>query len=279
MATAACRVGAHWIALTTSSLAAWWLLSLADRGLLPPGFCSGRILSLAPLSLSLKLALELNRPSTLALGWTLMVAAMMFPLLPRPLQHVRERSFTSRRTRVMLLFIASYLSVWLAAGIGLQPLAIVLRLAIPVPLASVTVAALLALAWQVSPAKQVCLNRCHRQPHLAAFGAAADRDALVFGLTHGASCAGACWALMLVPLVTGRGHLLAMIAISAFILCERLERPGPPTWKWRIPTKVLRIIAAQTRVALPGHSGIGITAARSPPLFSNNDPEQEQNHV
>lgn len=36
----------------------------------------------------------------------------------------------------------------------------------------------------MSPAKQACLNGCHHQPALAAFGVEADLDALVFGIGH-----------------------------------------------------------------------------------------------
>jgi hypothetical protein len=73
----------------------------------------------------------------------------------------------------------------------------------------------------------VCVNRRHRRPHLAAFGAAADRDAFDFGMTHGASCAGACWALMLQTLLVGNGHVLWMIAITLFVFAEQLENPAP----------------------------------------------------
>ena len=65
----------------------------------------------------------------------------------------------------------------------------------------------IGLAWQCSPAKQVCLNRCHALRELAAFGRAADTDALIFGATQGVWCAGSCWAWMLLPLLLpgGRG--------------------------------------------------------------------------
>jgi predicted metal-binding membrane protein len=106
------------------------------------------------------------------------------------------------------------------------------------------------MLWQVSPAKQWCLNRCHRRPQLAAFEPAADRDALQFGLSHGASCLGACWALMWVMLLAGVGQFPAMIAITLLLFSERLESPAPLAWQWRGGAKAMRIIAARLGIRM-----------------------------
>jgi predicted metal-binding membrane protein len=166
-----------------------------------------------------------------------------------PLRHVRARSLARRRPRAMALFCAGYAAVWMSAGVVLAALALAARWAAPAPLACVALVLAVALLWQASPAKQWCLNRCHRRPALAAFGATADRDAVRFGLAHGAACVGTCWALMLLPLVAGAGHLAAMAAVTLFVLAERLDHPAPLAWRWRGPGKALRIIAAQARLA------------------------------
>ena len=63
-----------------------------------------------------------------------------------------------------------------------------------------------ARCWgEVSPIKQRCLNRCHADPEISAFGVAADIDALRFGTMHGIWCAGSCWALMLCPMLAHVG--------------------------------------------------------------------------
>jgi predicted metal-binding membrane protein len=232
------------------SLIAWALLALDGSDATLPAVCSAGTPGGVPLSASFALALVLNAPAKLACDWALMVAAMMSPLVVAPLRHVRDRSFAKRRGRAAALFVGGYASAWMAAGAGLLAVALVARLAAPAPLVCLGAAAALALAWQVSPAKQWCLNRCHRRPPLAAFGAAADRDAFVFGLTNGAACAGACWALMLLPLLAGPGHVWAMIAVALFVFAERLESPGPLGWRWRGAGKALRIIAAQARMHL-----------------------------
>jgi predicted metal-binding membrane protein len=250
MRSAAHRLDAYLLVLGAASLLAWSVLALDGRVLTLPAFCSGRVVLLAPLSVSFNLALMLNPPAKLACGWAVMVAAMMSPLLIAPLRHVHDRSFSTRRVRAMLLFTAGYAAVWMAAGVGFEPMALAIRSVVPAPPVGVALAAAIAMLWQVTPAKQWCLNRCHRRPHLAAFGAAADRDVFVFGLISGASCVGACWALMLAPLLVGHGHLLAMIAVTIFVAAERLERPAPLAWSWRGPGKAVRIMAAQARLRL-----------------------------
>ena len=67
---------------------------------------------------------------------------------------------------------------------------------------------------------------------------------------NGASCAGACWALMLPMLLIGQGQLPAMIAVTLFSLAERLEDPAPLAWRWRGAGKALRIATAQMRMRL-----------------------------
>jgi predicted metal-binding membrane protein len=239
------RPDAWLVVLGSTCLVAWSALALDARDLSLPALCSSVAM---PLSVSFDLAFVFNSPARLSFEWALMIAAMMSPLIIAPLRHVRDRSFASRRARAMLLFVAGYASVWMIAGAGLLAAALSARWAVPASAACLALAAVTALLWQVSPAKQWCLNRCHRQPRLAAFGAAADRDAFDFGLTNGVACVGACWALMLLPLLAGGGHVLIMIAVTLFVFAERLEGPAPLAWRWRGPGKALRIIWAQARM-------------------------------
>jgi predicted metal-binding membrane protein len=215
-----------------------------------PAFCSSETLSPLPLSARLDLALMLVSPAQLALDSALMIAAMMLPLIIAPLRHVRDRSFARQRARATILFAAGYGVMWMIAAIVLQLIAVAARWAAPTPLLCFALGVATAIVWQVSPTKQWCLNRCHRRPHLAAFGAAADRDAFDFGLTNGASCAGSCWALMLPTLLIGQGQMLGMIAVTLFIFAERLEGPAQLKWRWRGPSKALRIAVAQVRMRL-----------------------------
>lgn len=144
----------------------------------------------------------------------------------------------------MLLFVVGFVVLWMIVGVILQAVALIARWAIPLPFLRLAFSILAALLWQVSPAKQWFLNRCHRRPALAAFGFAADLDAFAFGVRNGAACAGACWALMLAMLLIGQGQLSAMIVVTLFSLAETIEDPAPLAWRWRGGAKALRILAA-----------------------------------
>jgi predicted metal-binding membrane protein len=240
----AARTSEAWlVVLGSASLAAWSMLALEYSGFSPPALCAAGTWPAMPSAASVKFALELIAPAHLASSSALMVAAMMLPLTVKPLRHLRDRSFASRRARAMSLFIAGYMAAGMAAGVALHALALAARSAEAAP-PCLGFAVVIAVLWQASPAKQWCLNRCHRRPQLAAFGAAADCDALAFGLRNGASCAGACWALMWLSLMVERGHLPAMFAVTLFVLAERLENPAPLAWRWRGPGKALRIAMA-----------------------------------
>ncbi len=230
------------------SAAAWILLAVQPGGMAlvhcPPAMMRG-----ASVSASLHMLFALNPPATLALGWALMLAAMMLPLLIAPVRHVRDRSFAQRRVRAIALFVSGYTVVWMAAGAVLLSLSITARLTASESLA-LAAAAAIALVWQFSPVKQLCLNRGHAHAALAAFGPPADLDSLRFGVTHGVWCVGSCWALMLVPMLVWSGHLAVMAVVSLWLVAEKLDRPMPRRWRVRAPGKAARIAIAQTRMLL-----------------------------
>ena len=180
--------------------------------------------------------------TSLMMGFAVMLVAMMSPALIAPICDIRLRSFRCRRVRAVALFVITYTSAWLALGY----LALTVTAAVGIftgrsclPAAIVLV---IALIWQFSPAKQRCLNGCHRHGELAAFGAAADADALRYGFNHAVWCVGSCWALMLLPMLLSAGHVVAMVGVTALIFSERLEDPGLPSWKWRGCNKAVRIV-------------------------------------
>jgi predicted metal-binding membrane protein len=232
------------------SAVAWTLLLVEPRSMGMLAHCVATSSGATPLSASFRMLLTMNQPASLAAGWALMLVAMMSPVLIPPVRHIRLRSFTHRRARSIVLFVAGYAAIWLALG-GL-PLAIELAVQLLTPQSYLPAAGvfLIASVWQFSPIKQICLNRCHAHNELAAFGAGADSDALWFGITHGIWCAGSCWALMLLPMLLARGHVVAMAAVAVLIFSERLEQPRPPCWRWRGLGKAIRIVIAQGRIRL-----------------------------
>ena len=171
----------------------------------------------------------------------LMFAAMMVPLMAAPLRHVREQSFAGRRLFAMALFTAGYALVWIAAGVVLIEIAARVEAAWAI---------VLIAAWQCSPLKQRCLNRCHAHSPLSAFGWEAGLDVLRFGLTHGLWCIGSCFALMLLPMLFPRGHLGVMWFVTLWLAGERLEAAAAPRWQLRGPAKMLRILIGQASAAV-----------------------------
>ena len=188
-----------------------------------------------------------------AMTWFLMFVAMMAPVLIAPIQFVRGSSFARRRTRSMLLFSGGYAAIWIFAGVAMLSVAGAMSASIAPPYMTVVAVLVIALIWQCSPPKQISLNRCHTRPTLAAFGRAADTDALTFGLSHGVSCVGSCWAWMLLPLLVPAGHLAAMVAVAILIVSERLDKPAPPVWRWRGLAKVRRTVIGQVRLRMGSH--------------------------
>lgn len=189
-----------------------------------------------------------SAPTALAVAmtaWAVMLVAMMGPTLVDPINYVRERSFTVRRKRSIALFLVGYWSTWMAAGFVFT-LALLGVTAWAPGRELVTLGVVgVACVWQCSPAKQRCLNRGHDHPDLVAFGAAADRSVLRFGVGHGAWCVASCWALMLIPASLGTWHVAAMVVVTVLMLGERLEGPRRPSWRVRGLAPLGRIVSAR----------------------------------
>jgi predicted metal-binding membrane protein len=106
----------------------------------------------------------------LLIGWALMLTAMMTPLLIPALRHVRARSLRSRRWRAVSLVMVAHAAVWTVGGIVLLAVASLLRSVTGQPGLAVLLGLDAALAWQLSPLKQHCLNRhCAHPPRRTPF--------------------------------------------------------------------------------------------------------------
>lgn len=176
-------------------------------------------------------------PIAVTAGFAAMLLAMMPPLLSGPLLHVWRRSLSRRQFRAVALFMMGYGLTWLAAGVPLIAMSLLLRsVAADVNWSPAAFGIPVALAWQVTPLKQISLNRCHGRPPLAAFGFRAEVDALAYGAGHGVWCVGACWALMLVPLsASGLLHWTAMVPVMLISIVERVRAPQLPRWRAALP--------------------------------------------
>src|SRR5581483_4791457 len=87
------------------SAVAWILLLLAPGTITHcPAISSGGM----SLPASFHMLLAMNPPAFLALSWALMLVAMMSPALIAPIYHIWLRSFSHRRARSIVLFVAGY---------------------------------------------------------------------------------------------------------------------------------------------------------------------------
>lgn len=182
--------------------------------------------------------------------WAVMLVAMMAPLTIPALHHVRFTSLARRRVRAIAMFVAGYGAVWMTYSILFAGIQHAVFIVAPGSYVPATFAVLAAIVWQVSPLKQICLNRCHENRPIAVFGIEADLDVLHFGLTHGAWCVGGCWALMLSSMMLPEAQLAAMAIVAVLVFCERLEDPAPPRWQLRGLGRASRIVIARTRLRL-----------------------------
>lgn len=229
------------IPLAIAAVAAWATVAALSSERKLVAFCSGDAWSGVSLD-RFAFAMTLYPPAGLAGEWMLMIAAMMMPMLAGAVEHIHARSLSRRRPRSLALFMIGYWAVWAACGVPIVLAVLALQLMQPSSVVTIALVGTVVLGWQFSPAKQVCLNRCHDKPPLAAYGIAADLSALRYGVTQAIWCCGTCWALMLVPLTMQDGHFPAMAAASAYLVAERLDPPQRPAWQMRWPSTVFRLL-------------------------------------
>jgi predicted metal-binding membrane protein len=201
--------------------------------------------------------LEPIEASLFALGWVLMIVAMMLPssvpLVVTFAALVRRRR---RPGQLVVLLLAGYLLVWGAFGLaawiadrGIHAAVDALPWLAEHP--QIIIATTLAAAglWQFSPLRDRCLDEC-RSPLGFVLnrwrGTSERREALTMGIAHGAFCVGCCWSLMLVMFGVGLASLSAMLVLGAM---TAIEKNLP--WGRRIsrPLGVILILTAVYAIA------------------------------
>ncbi|MFZ6642295.1 DUF2182 domain-containing protein [Undibacterium sp. TC4M20W] len=217
------------------SLAGWLGLAALQFGVRVPEYCGSLanidLAYLANIGDRLVFVWHTNSRPTMMANWLLMLLAMMSPLLAQEMTYLWQRSLARRRLRALLLFVIAYLLIWSLAGAFIMLASLVLRLVIGDMRWCFAILLALALLWQISPAKQYCLNRCHSRPRLAAFGWQADRDSLRYGLQAAFWCGGTCWAWMLAATAAGPAHFPFMLITSAWLLIDRQAPGRVPAWQ------------------------------------------------
>ena len=165
-------------------------------------------------------------------GWTLMTVAMMLPT-SLPLVSLFHSFVRARPNRVLLtaLVVTGYLSVWTLFGVLVHFGDARLHEAVErIPRLEANAWAigagtiLLAGAYQFSPLKYRCLDKC-RSPLSFVMehwrGGRGEAEAFRLGVHHGAYCLGCCWSLMLLMFAVGVGNLAWMLALGAVTAVEK----------------------------------------------------------
>lgn len=167
---------------------------------------------------------------TLVLHWSIMIAAMMFPLLIGQLRVVAARSLWSRRNRAMAFFLSGYTALWLLYGLATE---VGLQLQRTISLAAFTFPIpfcfLMAACWQLTAQKRLSLVACHLTMPLAPSGWRADFDCCRYGFRTAANCCMSCWALMF-ACAAAHHAIWAMLAVTFVSWSERFLRSPRQLW-------------------------------------------------
>lgn len=161
--------------------------------------------------------------------WVVMMVAMMFPAIAPVAVTVHRWVVRTGRSRLdSVLFVAGYLLVWSASGIGVYAVITYLIPRLPEGEAAVRVGAIVLVAagvYQFTPLKELCLRHC-RSPlaFIAEHTTKLSRGGLSgakVGAVHGMFCLGCCWTLMIVLVLLGVMSLAWMAAVAGVIILEK----------------------------------------------------------
>lgn len=177
---------------------------------------------------------------TLTIGWTAMTLAMMPLFVTGPVAHIRRCTLPRRRFWATLLFGVGYSLCWMAAGVVLAPLALLLASILETWAAAILMLGI-ALCWSASPLAQVARNACHRRQRIGAFGVTADLDCVRQGIVMGLACVGTCWPWMLLPAIAGDAHLAVMTMVILILTIDRVDVPSNPRWQAPPLVKIIAI--------------------------------------
>ena len=166
-------------------------------------------------------------------AWQVMVGAMMLPSSVPMIRLLAATAPIDARRRVLSAFLGGYASVWTAFGAAVFVFDAVIHRVVdrtpwlgqhPWYVGGATLA--LAGAFQFSPVKGRCLDKCQ---HPAAYRLANRRGtaaAFRTGWGHGLFCLGCCWALMLVMFAAGICNLVWMAGLAGVMAYEKTGRWG-----------------------------------------------------
>ena len=198
--------------------------------------------------------------------WVVMMAAMMLPAVS-PTVALYGRLTRSRDSARPLLFIAAYLLVWAAAGLVAYAVFTAGRHVAGSGAAWSAgghwlAAGVLALAavYELTPAKNVCLAKCHSPlGFLLGRWREGRTGAVAMGARHAGWCVGCCWALMAALFALGVMSLAWMAFVAALITVEKtVPARRALTWGTAGALLVLAVLFAVVPHAFAGSASPGM---------------------
>jgi predicted metal-binding membrane protein len=176
-----------------------------------------------------------------AVGWLVMMAAMMLPsATPLVFEFARHAERRQGWRAASGLLVATYLGVWLA--FGLVGYLAYTALGMPWPQQSIVGGLALAVAgiYALTPLKRASEARCRE---LCALHGPLPfnlmRSAVVAGGRYALSCLGCTAALMLAMLLIGTSSLVWMVALTLVILIYKLAPVANVRWSWMLAAAVI----------------------------------------
>lgn len=196
-------------------------------------------------------------------GWAVMIVAMMVPPALPLLQTVaRLGELRSDAIPLLIATALAFIAIWIVAGLVLWLSGtLAARAFTGLPDASAWsraisgAAAIFAGAYQFSALKKACLTACRSPAGIAMthWGSAHPLIAAFrIGAHFGAVCVGCCWALMALTFVVGTFAMPLMIAVSLFMLAERLLPSARPLVPLQAGFAILIGILILTGLLPPG---------------------------
>jgi predicted metal-binding membrane protein len=182
-------------------------------------------------------------PRTVLL-WAMWAAMMMAMMLPSAAPLILLYAAAARRhaepgspARRVYALAAGYVLVWSLFSVLATALQRVLSSTLVLtpmmepatPLAGGVVLAI-AAAYQFTPLKRACLRQC-RSPlgFMMQTWRGGAAGAFHLGVRHGTYCLGCCWALMLILFAGGVMNLAVIVALTTWVMVEKLAPFGERT--------------------------------------------------
>jgi predicted metal-binding membrane protein len=222
-----------WVAIAALTASAWLVLT---RLPMPTAPVNSPVMGGMAMVMGAEGAVwELHDAWLIFLMWTVMMAAMMLPsAVPMIEMHARiARGAKAEHTPSQWLFAAGYLVAWTGFAAVITAVQYPMQrtgiIGDSMRLGPLTGGLLMVAAgiYQFTPLKEACLTQC-RSP--IGFFMTKWRPgacgALRMGLNHGAFCIGCCWLLMALLLVAGVMNFLWAIALTIFVLLEKVTPWG-----------------------------------------------------